>query len=133
MFDPVISGLPAFASFFATGIVLLGVFFALYVLITPYNELQLIRAGNEAAAVSLGGAVIGFALPLAVSVAVSHNLYAMIGWGVVAGIVQLLVFAVARIALPRINESIPQGRMASGIFLALLSIAVGVLNAGCIA
>jgi len=133
MFDPVISGLPAFASFFATGIVLLGVFFALYVLITPYNELQLIRAGNEAAAVSLGGAVIGFALPLAVSVAVSHNLYAMIGWGVVAGIVQLLVFAVARIALPRINESIPQGRMASGIFLALLSIAVGILNAGCIA
>lgn len=133
MFDPVISGLPAFASFFATGIVLLGVFFALYVLITPYNELQLIRAGNEAAAVSLGGAVIGFALPLAVSVAVSHNLYAMIGWGVVAGVVQLLVFAVARIALPRINESIPQGRMASGIFLALLSIAVGILNAGCIA
>ncbi len=133
MFDPVISGLPAFASFFATGIVLLGVFFALYVLITPYNELQLIRAGNEAAAVSLGGAVIGFALPLAVSVAVSHNLYAMIGWGVVAGIVQLFVFAVARIALPRINESIPQGRMASGIFLALLSIAVGILNAGCIA
>lgn len=133
MFDPVISGLPAFASFFATGIVLLGVFFALYVLITPYNELQLIRAGNEAAAVSLGGAVIGFALPLAVSVAVSHNLYAMIGWGVVAGIVQLLVFAVARVALPRINESIPQGRMASGIFLALLSIAVGILNAGCIA
>lgn len=133
MFDPVISGLPAFASFFATGIVLLGVFFALYVLITPYNELQLIRAGNEAAAVSLGGAVIGFALPLAVSVAVSHNLYAMVGWGVVAGIVQLLVFAVARVALPRINESIPQGRMASGIFLALLSIAVGILNAGCIA
>jgi len=133
MFDPVISGLPAFASFFATGIVLLGVFFALYVLFTPYNELQLIRAGNEAAAVSLGGAVIGFALPLAVSVAVSHNLYAMIGWGVVAGIVQLLVFAVARVALPRINESIPQGRMASGIFLALLSIAVGILNAGCIA
>ncbi|MCB4360459.1 DUF350 domain-containing protein [Quatrionicoccus australiensis] len=133
MFDPVISGLPAFASFFATGIVLLGVFFALYVLITPYNELQLIRAGNEAAAVSLGGAVIGFALPLAVSVAVSHNLYAMIGWGVIAGIVQLLVFVVARIVLPRINESIPQGRMASGIFLALLSIAVGILNAGCIA
>jgi len=133
MFDQVISNLPAFASFFVTAIVLLAVFFGLYVLITPYSELKLIRAGNEAAAVSLGGAVIGFALPLAVSVAVSHNLYAMVGWGVVAGIVQLLVFAVARIALPRINESIPQGRMASGIFLALLSIAVGILNAGCIA
>ena len=132
MFDPVINGLPAFASFFATAVLMLAAFVALYVAVTPYSEIRLIRDGNEAAAVSLGGAVIGFALPLAVSVAVSHNLYAMIGWGAVAGVVQLFVFIVARLALPRINESIPQGRLASGIFLALLSIAVGILNAGCI-
>jgi len=81
MFDPVINSLPAFASFFAAAVGLLAVFLALYIFITPYSELALIRAGNEAAAVSLGGAVIGFALPIAVSVAVSHNLYAMIGWG----------------------------------------------------
>lgn len=133
MFDPVIASLPAFIGYFLTAVALLGAFFGLYVLITPYNELKLIRAGNEAAAVSLGGAVIGFALPLAVSVAVSHNLYVMLGWGGVAGVVQLLVFLVARLALPRINENISQGRLASGIFLALLSIAVGILNAGCIA
>ena len=132
MFDPVISNLPAFASFFVTAIMLMLVFLAIYVRITPYNELELIRAGNEAAAVSLGGAVIGFALPIAVSVAVSHNLYAMIGWGVVASVVQLLAFIAARLALPRLNESIPQGKMASGIFLASLAIGVGILNAGCI-
>jgi len=132
MFDPVISNLPAFASFFVTAIILMLVFLAIYVRITPYNELELIRAGNEAAAVSLGGAVIGFALPIAVSVAVSHNLYAMIGWGVVASVVQLLAFIAARLALPRLNESIPQGKMASGIFLASLAIGVGILNAGCI-
>jgi putative membrane protein len=132
MFDPVISNLPAFASFFVTAIILMLVFLAIYVMITPYNELALIRAGNEAAAVSLGGAVIGFALPIAVSVAVSHNLYAMIGWGVVASVVQLLAFIAARLALPRLNESIPQGKLASGIFLASLAIGVGILNAGCI-
>lgn len=132
MFDPLISNLPAFASFFVTAIILMLVFLAIYVKITPYNELALIRAGNEAAAVSLGGAVIGFALPIAVSVAVSHNLYAMIGWGVVASIVQLLAFIAARLALPRLNESIPQGKLASGIFLASLAIGVGILNAGCI-
>ena len=60
MFDPVINNLPAFASFFATAIVLLGAFMLLYVLVTPYNELALIREGNEAAAISLGGAVVGF-------------------------------------------------------------------------
>ena len=133
MFDPVISSLPAFAGFFATALVLMAVFVALYVFITPYNEMALIRDGNTAAAVSLGGAVIGFALPIAVSVAVSHNLYAMVGWGVVASFIQLLAYVVARLTLPRLNQSIPQGQMASGVFLASLSLGVGILNAGCIA
>ena len=132
MFDPVLNNLPAFASFFLTAIVLLGVFAVLYELVTPYNELKLIREGNPAAAITMGGAIIGFALPIAVSVAVSHNLYAMVGWAVVAGIVQLLVYVAARLALPRINEAIPQGKIASGIFLASLSVGVGILNAGCI-
>lgn len=132
MFDPVLNSLPAFAGFFLTAVFLLGVFAVLYELITPYKELALIREGNAAAAITLGGAIVGFALPIAVSVAVSHNLYAMIGWAVVAGIVQLLVYVAARLALPRINEAIPQGKIASGIFLASLSLGVGILNAGCI-
>ena len=132
MFDPVINSLPAFAGFFLTAIGLLAGFLALYFVVTPYNELQLIRASNEAAALSLGGAMLGFALPIAVAVAVSHNLYAMIGWGIVAGIVQLLAYVAARLALPQINQNIPQGKMASGLFLASLSLCVGILNAGCI-
>ena len=132
MFDPVINNLVAFASYFATAVVLLLAFLAIYIRVTPYNELTLIREGNTAAAISLGGAVIGFALPIAVAVAISHNLYAMLAWGVVASFVQLLTFIVARLALPRLNESIPQGKLASGIFLASLAIGVGILNAGCI-
>jgi putative membrane protein len=132
MFDPVISNLLAFASFFATAVALLAVFFVAYIFVTPYSEVALIRAGNTAAAVSLGGAVIGFALPIAVSVAVTHSLYAMLAWGVVACLVQLLTFSAVRLAMPVINHSIPQGRLASGIFLAALEIGVGILNAGCI-
>ena len=94
--------------------------------------MALIPQGNTAAAVSLGGALLGFALPIAVSVAISHNLYAMIGWGVVAGVVQLLTYVAARLVLPQINENIPQGKLASGIFLAALSLETGILNAGCI-
>jgi putative membrane protein len=132
MFDTVINSLPAFAGFFLTALVLLAGFITVYLMVTPYKELALIRAGNEAAALSLGGVVIGFALPIAVSVAVSHDLYAMIGWGVVAGVVQLLAYVVARLALPRLNEHILQGRAASGILVASLAIGVGILNAGCI-
>ena len=133
MFEPVLNSLPAFASFFATAVVLLAGFLGLYVFVTPYSELRLIGEGNAAAAISLGGAVIGFALPIAVAVVISHNLYTMIGWGVVAGLVQLLTYSAARLALPTINHNIPQGKVASGVFLASLSIGVGILNAGCIA
>ena len=132
MFDPVISSLPVFAGYFATAVGLLAVFLVLYVFVTPYNELRLIRDGNTAAAISLAGAMVGYALPIAVSVAVSHNLYTMIGWGVVACAVQLLAYIVARLALPQIDRNIPQGKLASGIFLASLSVGIGILNAGCI-
>ena len=49
MFDPVINYLPAFASFFLAAILLLLAFLAIYIRVTPYNELALIREGNEAA------------------------------------------------------------------------------------
>jgi putative membrane protein len=133
MFDPVISSLPAFAGYFATAAALLAVFLVLYVFVTPYNEIRLIREGNTAAAVSLAGAIVGYALPIAVAVAASHNIYVMIGWGVVACVVQLMAYIVARFALPHINSNIPQGKIASGIFLASLSLGIGILNAGCIA
>ena len=133
MFDPVLASLPAFAGYFATAVALLAVFSCLYVLVTPYSELKLIGEGNAAAAVSLAGALVGYVLPIAVSVAVSHSLTAMLGWGVVACAVQLSAYVVARLALPGIALAIPQGRVAAGIFLASLSVAVGILNAGCIA
>lgn len=132
MFDQVLNSLPAFAGYFATALVLLAVFVVLYVFVTPYNEMALIREGNTAAAVSLGGAMIGYALPIAVAVASSHNIASMIGWGVVACIVQLLAYIVARLVLPQIVLNIPLGKLASGIFLAALSLGTGILNAGCI-
>lgn len=132
MFDPVINALPAFVGFFAMAVALLGGFLAIYVFVTPYNEVALIRGGNTAAAVSLAGVIVGFAMPIAVSVAVSHSFIAMLAWGVVAGCVQLLTYMAARLALPEINHSIPQGKLAAGIFLASLSLGTGILNAGCI-
>lgn len=131
MFETVIASLPAFALFLLAAILLLAGFIALYVRVTPYNELQLIRDGNVAAAISLGGAVLGMALPLAVTVAVSHSLPAMLAWGAVACLVQVVAFVLARLALPQISSSIPQGGVAAGLFLAALSLGLGILNAGC--
>ena len=61
-------GISAHLLYFALSIVLIAVFIAIYTAITPYREVALIRAGNTAAAVSLGGALLGFSLPLAQAV-----------------------------------------------------------------
>lgn len=132
MVDTVINNLLAFLSFFTVAIAILTVFLTVYALITPYNELVLIRQGNVAAAVSLGGALLGIALPVAIAVAVSHNLLSMLGWGLLSCTIQLCVFLASRVILPQIAADIPQGKLASGIFLASLSIGVGIINAACI-
>ena len=46
----------------------------LYAVITPHRELQLVRSGNAAAALSLGGALVGLALPLAFALSASTSL-----------------------------------------------------------
>lgn len=131
-FAPVWQALPAFFSYFGAGLVILAVFLSLYTLLTPYRELTLIRQGNRSAALSLGGALLGMLLPLAVAIISSHDLYLMLGWGLVACTIQLLAFLSARLLLPQLIHDIPADRPATGIFLATLSVGVGILNAACI-
>ena len=132
MFEPVLNALPNFALYFGVAILLIAVFLVVYAFITPYDELTLIRAGNTAAAISLSGALLGIVLPIAFAVVSSHNIYTMLAWGVVACLIQLLVFLVARLTLPQLTQDIPADKMATGIYLAALSIGVGIINAACL-
>lgn len=126
-----ISTLPAFLTYFAVALAILLGFLCVYVNFTPYREIALIREGNAAAAVSLSGTLIGFALPVANVIENSHNLVDLALWSAIACAVQLATFLAARIALPQIASDIPAGKMAPAIFLAALSIAVGLVNAAC--
>lgn len=126
-----LTGLPAFLSYFAAAIGLLAVFLLAYLWITPYREISLIREGNAAAAASLSGAMIGFVLPLASAIVHSVSLLDMAVWGLIALIIQLLAYLAARLLLPNLAHSIPGGQIASGVFLAALSLAIGLLNAAC--
>ncbi|HSG50613.1 MAG TPA: DUF350 domain-containing protein, partial [Rheinheimera sp.] len=79
-----LQGLPAFAAYFALAILLLLVFVRIYTWVTPHDEFALIRANNVAAAVAFGGAIIGFAWPLASAVTHSLSLLDCAIWGGVA-------------------------------------------------
>lgn len=124
-------GFDDFLVYLAISSTLLAVFITLYVKITPYRELALIRENNMAAAFSLSGTVIGMVIPLANAVEYSVNPVDMAIWGFIALAIQLLVFVIARIALPTIVVDIPAGKQAAGFFLGAISVAAGVLNAAC--
>lgn len=124
-----LTGLPAFAAYFGLALVLLTAFVFIYVRVTPYREIQLIRDGNAAAAASLGGALIGFALPVASAIENSVSILDMLMWAAVALIVQLIAYALVRLLVPAIASHIQEGKVASGVFLGAASIAIGLLNA----
>jgi putative membrane protein len=125
----VLAGLPAFLLYFALGLLLLAAFLAVYIAVTPYKEIALIREGNAAAAISLGGAVIGYVLPLSRAIAQSVSVVDMLAWGAVALIAQVVVYFVVTRAVPHFPDAIRAGRVSAATFLAALAIAVGLLNA----
>ncbi len=118
-----------FLIYFAVALLLLVAFTLIYTKVTPYNEIALIREGNTAAAISLSGALVGFAMPLASTVANAVNLIDLMLFAVLATVVQLVVFVFARMLMPGLTESIESGNVAKATFLAAVSVAVGMLNA----
>lgn len=126
-----LTGLPLFAAYFCLGLVLLGAFVFIYLRITPYREIALIRSGNVAAAASLGGGIIGFVLPVASSIENSVSLIDMLLWALVSLVVQLLAYVIARALVPAISKNVQEGQLASGVFLGAIAVALGLLNAAC--
>ena len=124
-----IAGFPDFLLYFVLALALLATFLAIYVRVTPYQEIALIREGNIAASVSLSGAVIGLVLPLASAIAHSVSPLDMVTWGVIALVLQLVVYAVTSRLVPHFREAIEAGRAAPAMLLAALSVSVGILNA----
>jgi putative membrane protein len=124
-----LQGLDEFLVYFGLCLVFVALFLAIYIRVTPYREIQLIREGNSAAAASLSGALIGFVLPLAAAVEHSVNPYDLAIWATIALAVQLLVYAATRLVLPDVGRDIPAGKVASGVFLAAMSVGAGILSA----
>ena len=118
----------SFISYFVVAVVLLVVFMFIYVKVTPYNEYKEIANNNVAAAITFGGAILGFTLPLAAAIFFTHDILEMAMWAGITGVVQLVVFMVMRRFVPNIQA----GNVAPAILLFSMSVAIGILNAVCI-
>jgi putative membrane protein len=126
-----LSGFDEFLVYAGLAIAFIYVFLIIYLKITPYNELKLIKDGNLAAALSLSGALLGFTFPLAAAIFQASHPWDMMLWALIAAAVQLLVYVAVRFSLLNVNRRIPEGQVATGVVLAAVSVSAGILNAAC--
>jgi putative membrane protein len=124
-----LAGLPAFLVYFCTALVAVSAYLFVYTRVTPHDEFLLIRDNNPAAAIALGLSLVGFTLPLVSAIAHSANVWDCLIWGVVALIVQIIVYYIVKIPVPKLSERIANGELAAAIWLGLASLAAGALNA----
>lgn len=123
------SGFPVFLAHAGVTVLMLLAAASVYVLLTPHKEIALIREGNTAAAVSLGGVLIGLAIPLSASLRASTNVIEIGLWGVVTVVVQLLVFRLVDLILHGLPKRIQDGEMSAAAMLVGAKIATALIIA----
>lgn len=123
------AGFPVFLAHAGVTVLILFAAAALYMLLTPHKEIALIREGNTAAAVSLGGVLLGLAIPLSASLRASANVIEIGLWGAVTVVVQLLVFRLVDMVLRGLPRRIQDGEMSAAALLVGAKIATALVVA----
>jgi putative membrane protein len=124
-----LQGLPLFVAYFSTGIALLAGYSLAYSRLTKHDEFALIKAGNGAAALAFGLSLLGFALPLASAISHAASLIDCVIWGLIAFAVQVAAYLLAQWRMPDLSNRIASGDWASALWLGLLSLVSGLINA----
>lgn len=127
-----LAGLPILLLHFALTLLMLALGAVIYVLVTPYHEIDLIKDGNVAAAVSFGGVLVGMALPLAVTMAGSVNAFDIVIFGAVTIVLQLLAYRATDVVLKDLPERIKSGEMSAAITLVAIKLSVSMINAAAV-
>lgn len=126
------SGFPLLIFHSLIALCLLGIASLIYVKLTPFDDIQLIQDGNTAAALSLGGAIVGLSLPLAICLATSINAWDLLIWGCVTLVLQLFAFVIADRILKGLPKRIETGEVAPAVLLIAIKLGVAMINAAAI-
>ncbi len=114
-----------------SGLLMVLLFAAIYLRVTPFCELSLIRQGIVAPALSLGGAIIGFSLTVASSILHNDNYLMFLAWGAAGLAVQLLTYMLLGRLVPRLPDLLSANNVAAGAFAGTVALVVGIINAAC--
>ena len=126
------TGFPVTLLHVAVTLVILVAGAALYALLTTHREIQLIREGNTAAAVSFGGVIVGLAVPLAFAMAASTSLVEIGLWGATTTAVQLALFWFVDLILHGLPQRIREGEVAAAALLVSAKLAAAAVLAAAV-
>lgn len=132
VFQSLLAGFPFLISHFLLTVAIWLAGVALYAWSTPYPELKLIRENNVAVAVSLGGAMIGLAVPLAFAMAASVNAADILVWGVVTMVLQIIVYRVIDLLMRGLPKRIEAGEVGPAILVVAAKLSVAAFNAAAV-
>ena len=128
-----LNGFPVLLMHFSVTLLMLVAGAIIYQIITPFNELDLIRGGNIAAALSFSGALVGLALPLAVCMARSINLWDIIIWGCLTLLIQLIAYRIGDALLKDLPKRIETGELSAATTIVGIKLSVAMINAAAVA
>ncbi|TDI60407.1 MAG: DUF350 domain-containing protein [Alphaproteobacteria bacterium] len=132
VFQSFLSGFPLLLAHSTTAFVILVLGVRLYMLITPHDEMTLIRGGNSAASLTLGGTILGIALPLAFVLAFSVSVLDIVLWGIVTVLLQLVAYFIVDMVLRNFSQRIEQGDMAAAILSVSIKLSSAAINAAAV-
>ena len=126
------TGLPVLLLHYLVTLTMLAIGVTIYLWMTPYRELELIRGGNVTAAVSLGATIISLAMPLAFSMAVSVGVWDIVLWGLVTLVIVLVVYRVIDFLMKDLPRRIELGELGPAILLAAVKLGVSIITAAAV-
>ncbi|MEC8136147.1 MAG: DUF350 domain-containing protein [Pseudomonadota bacterium] len=127
-----VTGLPVLLLHYLVTLTMLAIGVTIYIWMTPYKELSLIRGGNVAAAISLGSASISLAMPLAFSMAVSVGVWDIVVWGLVTLVIVLVVYRLIDFLMNDLPHRIEAGELGPAILLAAVKLGVSIITAAAV-
>jgi len=119
-------------TYIAVASVLLAIGIVLFEITTKSKEMELIRQGKKAAVFAFGGRILGLAIVLYSSITNSVSILDMVIWGAIAIVIQIALFYLADLLIPRLSmtREIDANNEAVGLLLLFLSVSIGLIIAG---
>ncbi len=123
------AGFPDFLIYTALAAILLLISSVVYVLLTPWKELTLLRGGNSSAGLALAGAIVGLAIPLTAVLASSRSVIDFLLWSVVALLLQLVAYRLTDAILRDLPRRIENDDAGAAIVLLAVKLSTAMILA----